>query len=97
MDSPAPTPHEPSLERTLTADGAPAIRLGFQAEAGRAGWEGVGIAQGVPFPDGPLRIWANPPDPGDDEAGLTAAYGVEFHDGQKRLWVLFGPAPPGEG
>ena len=91
------TPHEPSLERTRTADGAPAIRLGFQAEAGRAGWEGVGIAQGVPFPDGPLRIWANPPDPGDDGAGLTAAYGVEFHDGQKRLWVLFGPAPPGEG
>ncbi len=89
------TPREPLLERARTADGAPAIRLGFQADAGHAAWQGVGIAQGLPFPDGPLWLWVKPP--GSDEAGPGTAYGIEFHDGERRLWVLFGPGPPGEG
>jgi hypothetical protein len=92
------TTHQPTLERTRTADGAAAIRLSFVADPGHAAWQGLGIAQGVPFPDGPLRVWVNPPaGSGGDVASLSSAYGVEFHDGQKRLWVLFGPETAGEG
>jgi hypothetical protein len=92
------TSETPIVEHTKTANGLRAMRLGLQVHAGRATWEAVGMAQGVLFPDGEIRTWVNPPDPGaDDGAFLSVAYGLEFHDGQRRLWVLFGPSGPREG
>jgi len=92
------TEQTPVIEHTRTADGSRAIQLGFRVNPGRGDWEGVGIAQGVLFPDADIRIWVNPPDFGpDNEASLTIAYGLELHDGGRRLWVLFGPSGPSEG
>jgi hypothetical protein len=92
------TDQPPGIAYTRTADGSRAIELGFRANPGHGEWEGVGIAQGVLFPDADIRIWVKPPEAVPDvEAALTTAYGLELHDGQRRLWVLFGPGSPSEG
>jgi hypothetical protein len=92
------TDEDPSIEYARTADGSRAIQLGFRANPDSREWEGVGIAQGVLFPDADIRLWVKPEDRGpDDETALTTAYGLELHDAQRRLWVLFSPSKPSEG